>query len=110
RSVTWLAFNSSPIMDLTGYRQSDTTEPTTLPVSLAMFRLPSGASHKALSAGCKGNSQVPAWHPRTVIQLTREASPVQGVGTAEDGTRSGTASRRPFAAFSYAHDPAIAMA
>jgi hypothetical protein len=28
RSVTSVAFQSSPIMDLTGYRQSETTEPS----------------------------------------------------------------------------------
>src|SRR3990172_6937747 len=39
RSVMSAAFSSSPIMDLTGYRQRETTEPKTSPVGLAIWHL-----------------------------------------------------------------------
>src|SRR6266487_3785570 len=39
RSVTSVAFSSSPIMDLTGYRQSETTEPSSICAPFAIFHL-----------------------------------------------------------------------
>src|SRR6266481_6341431 len=38
-SVTSVAFSSSPIMDLTGYRQRDTTEPTSFCAAFDMLHL-----------------------------------------------------------------------
>src|SRR6267154_3680013 len=39
RSVTSVAFSSSPIMDLTGYRQSETTEPSSFCAAFDMLHL-----------------------------------------------------------------------
>jgi hypothetical protein len=40
RCVTSVAFSSSPIMDLTGYRQSETTEPSSICVVFAILHSP----------------------------------------------------------------------
>src|SRR3981081_1791156 len=39
RSVTSVAFSSSPIMDLTGYRQSETTEPSSFCTAFDILHL-----------------------------------------------------------------------
>src|SRR5437899_12911363 len=39
RSVTSVAFSSSPIMDLTGYRQRETTEPSSFCAAFDLLRL-----------------------------------------------------------------------
>src|SRR6266446_4402881 len=54
RSVTSVAFSSSPIMDLTGYRRSDTTEPSSIcPAfdilySPRLLKFPSGLVDRAI--------------------------------------------------------------